>query len=57
MALIDKISFDLLKSPELTGQWEHKLRMIERGTYEAQTFKEELFVMVRELTDQVMLNN
>jgi DNA topoisomerase-3 len=57
MALIDKISFDLLKSPELTGQWEHKLRMIERGTYEAQTFKEELFVMVRELTDQVIFNN
>jgi DNA topoisomerase-3 len=57
VALIDKISFDLLKSPELTGQWEHKLRMIERGTYEAQTFKEELFVMVRELTDQVIFNN
>ena len=54
MALIDKISFDLLKSPELTGQWEHKLRMIEHGTYDAQTFKDELFVMVRQLTDEVI---
>jgi DNA topoisomerase-3 len=54
MSLIDKISFEMLKSPELTGQWEHKLRMIERGTYEAQTFKDELFVMVRQLTDEVI---
>ena len=54
IALIDQISYELLKSPELTGQWEHKLRMIERGTYEAQTFKDELFVMVRQLTDEVI---
>jgi DNA topoisomerase-3 len=54
MNLIDTIKSELLKSPELTGQWEHKLRQIEKGTYEAQTFKEELFVMVRELTDEVI---
>ena len=29
--LIDTIQSDLLKSPELTGQWEYKLRQIERG--------------------------
>jgi hypothetical protein len=28
--------------------------MIERGNYEAQTFKDELFVMVRQLTDEVI---
>jgi DNA topoisomerase-3 len=54
MNLIDTIKSELLKSPELTGQWEHKLRQIEKGTYEAQTFKEELFLMVRELTDEVI---
>ncbi len=54
MNLIDTIKSELLKSPELTGQWEHKLRQIEKGTYEAQTFKDELFVMVRELTDEVI---
>jgi DNA topoisomerase-3 len=52
--LIDTIKSELLKSPELTGQWEHKLRQIEKGTYAAQTFKDELFVMVRELTDEVI---
>jgi DNA topoisomerase-3 len=54
MNLIDTIKNDLLKSPELTGQWEHKLRQIERGTYEAQAFKDELFKMVREITDEVI---
>ena len=56
MNLIDTIKSDLLKSPELTGQWEHKLRLIEKGTYNPQTFKNELFKMVRELSDEVIFN-
>lgn len=28
---IDKIKIDLLKSPEITGDWEHKLKMVEKG--------------------------
>jgi DNA topoisomerase-3 len=56
MNLIDTIKSDLLKSPELTGQWEHKLRLIEKGTYDPQTFKNELFKMVRELSDEVIFN-
>jgi len=56
MSLIDLIKSDLLKSPELTGQWEHKLRLIEKGTYDPQTFKDELFKMVRELSDEVIFN-
>ena len=36
--LIDTIQEELLKSAELTGLWEKKLRQIERGTYEARTF-------------------
>ena len=31
--LIGTIKNDLLKSPELTGQWENKLRQIEKGQY------------------------
>ncbi|MFM7682460.1 MAG: DNA topoisomerase 3 [Bacteroidota bacterium] len=54
MSLIDTIKNDLLKSPELTGIWEQKLRQIERGKYEPQVFKEELFRMVREITDEVI---
>jgi DNA topoisomerase-3 len=57
MSLIDTIKNDLLKSPELTGIWEQKLRQIERGKYEPQAFKEELFKMVREITDEVIFNN
>ena len=51
--LIDTIQDELLKSPELTGIWEHKLRLIERGEYELSTFKEELIQMVSDLTNSV----
>jgi DNA topoisomerase-3 len=57
MHLIDTIKNDLLKSPELTGQWEHKLRQMERGLYDPKQFKAELFQMVRELTDEVIFGN
>lgn len=52
--LIDTIEDELLKSPELTGEWEFKLRKIEKGEYEAEKFKEELMKMVWELTHKVM---
>ena len=50
--LIGTIQEELLKSAELTGLWEKKLRQIERGTYEARTFLEEL----KQLVHQVVLN-
>jgi len=53
MQLIDTIKSDLLKSPELTGQWEKKLRDIEKGQYEATEFKKEMFQMVTELCHEV----
>lgn len=52
--LIDTIEDELLKSPELTGEWESKLRKIEKGEYEANQFKEELIQMVTELTRKVV---
>lgn len=42
MELIGTIQEEPLKSAELTGLWEKKLRQIEKGTYEARTFLEEL---------------
>ncbi len=57
MDLIDTIQNELLKSPELTGNWERKLRLIEKGEYELEVFKQELFKMVRELTDEVIFNS
>ncbi|MDE6878326.1 MAG: topoisomerase C-terminal repeat-containing protein, partial [Odoribacter sp.] len=47
--IIDTIQNDLLKSAELTGQWEKKLRMIEDGKYEVGLFMEELKGMVNEI--------
>ena len=55
--LIDTIQNDLLKSVELTGQWERKIRLIEKGEYELAAFKSELIKMVRELTDEVIFNS
>ena len=52
--LIDTIEDELLKSPELTGEWESKLRKIEKGEYEANLFKEELIEMVTTLTQKVI---
>jgi DNA topoisomerase-3 len=54
IGLIDMIQSDLLKSAELTGQWEHKLRQIERGEYDVATFKTELVEMVVNLTNDVI---
>lgn len=52
--LIGIIQQELLKSAELTGQWERKLRLIERGEYDAQTFIEELKEMVCQIVDEVL---
>lgn len=56
IALVDTIQNELLKSPELTGQWERKLRLMEKGEYQIDVFKNELYKMVRELTDEVIFN-
>lgn len=56
MSLIGTIQNELLKSAELTGQWERKLRLIEKGEYDLEQFKQELIVMVRELTDEVIFS-
>lgn len=54
--LIDTIQSELLKSAELTGQWEKKLRLIEKGEYQPETFKKELIQMVVDLTNEVLFN-
>ena len=51
--LIDTIQNELLKSPELTGQWEKQLRDIERGTYSAKAFIGNMRTMVEKLTTEV----
>ena len=52
--LIDLIREELLKSCELTGIWEKKLRDIEHQKYDAQQFIEELKQQVAEIVHEVM---
>ncbi len=55
--LIGLIREELLKSAELTGIWEKKLREIEQRKYAAGQFIEELKQMVGEIVAQVMNDN
>lgn len=57
VALIGLIQEELLKSAELTGIWENKLRQIEHRTYSAQQFMAELKQMVSELVHTVLCDN
>jgi DNA topoisomerase-3 len=53
ISLIQTIISPLLKSAELTGRWEKKLREIERGTFTAQQFLDELKQMTAEVVYEV----
>ena len=55
--LIGLIHEELLKSAELTGIWEKKLREIERKSYSAATFLDELKQMVSEIVHSVLSDN
>ena len=55
--LIGIIHEELLKSAELTGIWEKKLREIEKKQYDAKTFIEELKQMVTDIINQVRNDN
>jgi len=51
--LIASIENELLKSAELTGQWERKLKQIEAGEFAIADFMEEMKTMVYEVINQV----
>ena len=55
--LIATIKNELLKSAELTGQWEKKLRDIEKRHYDAKTFIAELKEMVTGVINDVLRDN
>lgn len=55
--LIGLIHEELLKSAELTGIWEKKLREIERRSYDAKQFLDELKQMVGEIVHSVLSDN
>ena len=55
--LIDTIREELLKSCELTGIWEKKLRDIEHCKYDASQFIDELKVQMTDIVNQVLADN
>ena len=55
--LIDTIKEELLKSCELTGIWEKKLRDIEAKKYDPGQFIEELKEQIRQIVQEVMTDN
>ncbi len=55
--LIGIIHEELLKSAELTGIWERKLRQIEQRQYDARQFLDELKQMVTDIVMEVMRDN
>ena len=55
--LIDTIKEELLKSCELTGIWEKKLRDIEHQKYDAALFVEELKQQITTIVNDVMREN
>ena len=57
VGLIDISHEELLKSAELTGIWEKKLRQIERREYDAKQFLDELKQMVSDLVGEVLRDN
>ena len=55
--LIDTIQEELLKSCELTGIWEKKLRDIEHKKYDAAQFIEELKAQISDIVKDVLTDN
>lgn len=55
--LIDTIHEELLKSCELTGIWEKKLRDIEHRKYDASLFINELKTQITEIVNDVLRDN
>ena len=57
IALVNIIQEELLKSPELTGIWEKKLRDIEHKKYDAGTFINELKQQITDIVNHVLADS
>lgn len=54
--LISTIKHEIIKSPELTGNWEKKIRDIELGNYDVGTFMKEMNVFVKDVVTHVKMD-
>ncbi len=53
LALLEAMKIDVLASPELTGEWEHKLNQILKGTFTRSKFMDEIRAMTIHIINQV----
>jgi DNA topoisomerase III len=50
---LETIGIDTLQSPEMTGEWEHKLKLIEKGQLNRADFMEEIKDQAKDIVAQV----
>ena len=50
--LLDDIGISTLSSPEMTGEWEHKLKEMEQGKLSRKDFMDEIKKLTTELVEQ-----
>ncbi|PIE73227.1 MAG: DNA topoisomerase III [Deltaproteobacteria bacterium] len=53
LALLEAMKIDVLASPELTGEWEYKLKQILKGEFTREKFMQEIREMTRHIIKQV----
>jgi DNA topoisomerase-3 len=51
-----EIGVDILASPEMTGQWEHKLKRMEHGELQRDAFMSEIRKLTRDVVDRAKLS-
>ncbi len=54
---LDKLGIDELRSPELTGNWEYKLKQMESGALARDEFMSHIVVTTREMVDRIKTGN
>jgi DNA topoisomerase III len=52
ITLLRGIGIELLSSPELTGEWEHKLKLMEHGDLDRSTFMKQIKHLTSEIVDK-----
>ena len=50
--LLEEIGITTIGSPEMTGEWEHKLKLMENGNLDRETFMKEIVDLTKQIVDQ-----
>lgn len=50
---IDKVTIDILKSPEITGDWEHKLTLVQKGLLKKDSLINESRAFIKDCVEKI----